>query len=138
MRLLNNRPIWARPEASTIRLSRSRLYLLAGEGVVRFVKVGDAALVDLGSLRSYWQIVLPRRSAHRKPPETQPPRARQHPERRIVKSQADTSDILRSVGQVKTARGKEPRMNDLVARTSRGPRSALPGQTPAQPLSLKD
>jgi excisionase family DNA binding protein len=34
-------------------LSRSRLYLLAGEGVVRFVKVGTATLVDLESVRSY-------------------------------------------------------------------------------------
>ena len=34
-------------------LSRSRLYLLAGEGLVRFVKVGSATLVDLGSVRAY-------------------------------------------------------------------------------------
>jgi hypothetical protein len=34
-------------------LSRSRLYLLAGEGLVRFVKVGSAPLVDLGSVRTY-------------------------------------------------------------------------------------
>jgi neutral trehalase len=34
-------------------LSRSRLYLLAGEGLVRFVKVGNATLVDLGSVRDY-------------------------------------------------------------------------------------
>jgi excisionase family DNA binding protein len=34
-------------------LSRSRLYLLAGEGHVRFVKVGGATLVDLGSVRTY-------------------------------------------------------------------------------------
>jgi len=34
-------------------LSRSRLYLLAGEGLVRFVKVGNATLVDLGSVRGY-------------------------------------------------------------------------------------
>jgi hypothetical protein len=34
-------------------LSRSRLYLLAGEGWVRFVKVGNATLVDFGSLRDY-------------------------------------------------------------------------------------
>jgi hypothetical protein len=34
-------------------LSRSRLYLLAGEGLVRFVKVGNATLVDLGSVRTY-------------------------------------------------------------------------------------
>ena len=34
-------------------LSRSRLYLLAGEGLVRFVKVGNATLVDLGSVRVY-------------------------------------------------------------------------------------
>jgi excisionase family DNA binding protein len=34
-------------------LSRSRLYLLAGEGLIRFVKVGKATLVDLGSVRKY-------------------------------------------------------------------------------------
>jgi hypothetical protein len=34
-------------------LSRSRLYLLAGEGLVRFVKVGNATLVDLESVRTY-------------------------------------------------------------------------------------
>ena len=34
-------------------LSRSRLYLLAGEGLVRFVKVGNATLVDFGSVRDY-------------------------------------------------------------------------------------
>lgn len=34
-------------------MSRSRLYLLAGEGLVRFVKVGSATLVDLGSVRAY-------------------------------------------------------------------------------------
>ena len=34
-------------------LSRSRLYLLAGEGLVRFVKVGNATLVDLESVRDY-------------------------------------------------------------------------------------
>ena len=38
------------PEASRrFGLSRSRLYILAGEGVVRFVKAGNATLVDLGS-----------------------------------------------------------------------------------------
>jgi hypothetical protein len=42
------------PEASRrYGLSRSRLYLLAGEGLVRFVKVGSATLVDLGSVRDY-------------------------------------------------------------------------------------
>jgi hypothetical protein len=42
------------PEASRrYGLSRSRLYLLAGEGLVRFVKVGSATLVDLGSVRAY-------------------------------------------------------------------------------------
>jgi hypothetical protein len=34
-------------------LSRSRLYLLAGEGQVRFVKTGNSTLVDLGSVRAY-------------------------------------------------------------------------------------
>ena len=42
------------PEAcSRYGLSRSRLYLLAGEGLVRFVKVGNATLVDLRSVREY-------------------------------------------------------------------------------------
>ena len=34
-------------------LSRSRLYILAGEGLIRFIKVGSATLVDLGSVREY-------------------------------------------------------------------------------------
>jgi hypothetical protein len=34
-------------------LSRSRLYLLAAEGLVRFIKVGKATLVDLGSVRVF-------------------------------------------------------------------------------------
>lgn len=34
-------------------LSRTRLYLLAGEGRIRFVKVGNATLVDLNSVRGY-------------------------------------------------------------------------------------
>jgi hypothetical protein len=34
-------------------LSRSRLYILAGEGLVRFVKTGHATLVDLASVRTY-------------------------------------------------------------------------------------
>jgi hypothetical protein len=34
-------------------LSRSRLYLLAGEDLIRFVKVGNATLVDLWSVRNY-------------------------------------------------------------------------------------
>ncbi len=34
-------------------LSRTRLYLLAGEGLIRFVKVGSATLVDLESVRDY-------------------------------------------------------------------------------------
>jgi hypothetical protein len=29
------------------------LYLLAGEGLIRFIKVGNATLVDLGSVRDY-------------------------------------------------------------------------------------
>jgi hypothetical protein len=33
-------------------LSRSRLYLPAGEGVIRFIKAGSATLVDLQSVRS--------------------------------------------------------------------------------------
>jgi hypothetical protein len=34
-------------------LSRSRLYLLAGQGLVRFVKVGTATIVDYSSVRDY-------------------------------------------------------------------------------------
>jgi hypothetical protein len=34
-------------------LSRSRLYLLAGEGHIRFIKVANATLVDLHSVRAY-------------------------------------------------------------------------------------
>ena len=34
-------------------LSRSRLYLLAGDELIRFVKVGNATLVDLRSVRDY-------------------------------------------------------------------------------------
>jgi len=34
-------------------LSRSRLYILAGEKAIRFVKVGSATLVDCASLRDY-------------------------------------------------------------------------------------
>jgi excisionase family DNA binding protein len=34
-------------------LSRSRLYLLAGEGRVRLIKVGNATLVDFGSVHDY-------------------------------------------------------------------------------------
>ena len=34
-------------------LSRSWLYLLAGEGMVRFIKSGNATLVDLRSVREY-------------------------------------------------------------------------------------
>jgi excisionase family DNA binding protein len=34
-------------------LSRSRLYLLAGDGHIRFVKVGSATLVDLESVSEY-------------------------------------------------------------------------------------
>ena len=48
-------------------LSRSRLYLVAGERVVRFVKVGNATLVDLGSVRDY--------SAACPPARVRPPKA---------------------------------------------------------------
>jgi hypothetical protein len=42
------------PEASRrYGLSRSRLYLLAGQGAIRFIKVGSATLVDLRSVRDY-------------------------------------------------------------------------------------
>jgi hypothetical protein len=42
------------PEASRrFGLSRSRLYLLAGEGLIRFVKVGNTTVVDLGSVQDY-------------------------------------------------------------------------------------
>jgi hypothetical protein len=55
MTIDNTPPEFARiPEASRrFGLSRSRLYILAGEGVVRFVKAGNATLVDLGSVRAY-------------------------------------------------------------------------------------
>ena len=33
--------------------SRSRLYLLAGEGLIRFVKSGNSTLVDLATVRNY-------------------------------------------------------------------------------------
>jgi excisionase family DNA binding protein len=48
-------PEYARiPEACRrYGLSRSRLYVLAGEGLIRFVKVGNATLVDLGTVRAY-------------------------------------------------------------------------------------
>jgi excisionase family DNA binding protein len=48
-------PEYARiPEACRrYGLSRSRLYVLAGEGLVRFVKVGSATLVDLATVRDY-------------------------------------------------------------------------------------
>ena len=48
-------PEFARlPEACRrFGLSRSRLYLLAGEGLVRFVKDGNTTLVDLGTVRAY-------------------------------------------------------------------------------------
>lgn len=48
-------------------LSRSRLYVLAGEGSIRFVKVGSATLVDLASVRAYL--------ASCPPAEIRPPRA---------------------------------------------------------------
>ena len=48
-------PEYARiPEACRrYGLSRSRLYLLAGQGLIRFVKVGRATLVDLATVRDY-------------------------------------------------------------------------------------
>ena len=48
-------PEYARiPEACRrYGLSRSRLYLLAGDGLVRFVKVGNATLVELDTVRAY-------------------------------------------------------------------------------------
>jgi hypothetical protein len=51
----DNIPEFARiPEACRrYGLSRSRLYLLAGEGLIRFIKVGTATLVDLGSVRAF-------------------------------------------------------------------------------------
>lgn len=62
-------PEYARiPEAChRYGLSRSRLYLLAGEGLVRFVKVGSATLVDLASVRNYM--------ASRPAASVRPPRA---------------------------------------------------------------
>jgi hypothetical protein len=55
MKSMDSAPEYGRiPEASRrYGLSRSRLYLLAGEGLIRFVKVGNATLVDLGSVRAY-------------------------------------------------------------------------------------
>ena len=55
MKIANVQPEYGRvPEAcQRYGLSRSRLYLLAGEGLVRFVKVGSATLVDLGSVRAF-------------------------------------------------------------------------------------
>jgi hypothetical protein len=42
------------PKAPAIfGLSRSRLYLLAGEGKVRMVKAGARTLVDCASVRAY-------------------------------------------------------------------------------------
>ena len=51
----DNSPEYGRiPEACRrYGLSRSRLYLMAGECLVRFVKVGNTILVDLGSVRAY-------------------------------------------------------------------------------------
>jgi hypothetical protein len=51
----DNSPEYGRiPEACRrYGLSRSRLYILAGEGLIRFVKVGNATLVDLGSVRDH-------------------------------------------------------------------------------------
>ena len=48
-------PEYARiPEAMRrYGLSRSRLYTLAGEGKVRFIKLGVATLVDLASVRAF-------------------------------------------------------------------------------------
>ena len=55
MTIDNAPPEFARiPEACRrYGLSRSRLYLLAGEGMVRFIKVGNATLAHLGSVRVY-------------------------------------------------------------------------------------
>jgi excisionase family DNA binding protein len=48
-------------------LSRSRLYALAGEGCVRFVKVGSATLVDLRSVHDYLAACPPARVSPPKP-----------------------------------------------------------------------
>ena len=55
MNSIEQQPEYGRiPEACRrYGLSRSRLYLLAGEGLVRFVKVGNATLVDFRSVRDY-------------------------------------------------------------------------------------
>lgn len=34
-------------------MSRSRLYILAGQGLIRFIRVGGRTLVDFGSVESY-------------------------------------------------------------------------------------
>jgi hypothetical protein len=52
-------------------LSRSRLYLLAGEGLVCFVKVGGATLVDLRSVRDY--LATCPRAQVRAPKAAEPP-----------------------------------------------------------------
>ena len=64
-------PEYARiPEACRrYGLSRSRLYLLAGEGLVRFVKVGSATLVDLTTVRDYLASCPP---AQVRPPKVAP------------------------------------------------------------------
>jgi hypothetical protein len=53
--VIEHQPEYGRiPEAGRrYGLSRSRLYLLAGEGLVRFVKVGNATLVDFRSVRDF-------------------------------------------------------------------------------------
>ena len=48
-------------------LSRSRLYLMAGEGLVRFVKVGNTILVDLGRYAPIWRTALLPSFANRGP-----------------------------------------------------------------------
>jgi hypothetical protein len=56
-------PEFARIPATCQRfgLSRSRLYLLAGGGLVRFIKSGSATLVDQQSVREYLATCPPAR-----------------------------------------------------------------------------
>jgi hypothetical protein len=55
MTIVDTTPEFARIPETCRRfgVSRSRLYLLAGEGVVHFIKDGNATLVDLQSVRDY-------------------------------------------------------------------------------------
>ena len=55
MPIQDNQPEFARISEASRRygLSRSRMYLLAGDGLIKFLKVGRATLVDLATVRAY-------------------------------------------------------------------------------------